>query len=135
MRTEKPILLIEDDHIDVMTVQRAMKELRVTNPLATVENGEEAIKFLQDPETRPCLILLDLNMPIMNGLEFLRAVRSDKDLRLIPIVVLTTSNEQRDKLETFSLGVAGYMTKMPDYQKFVEVMRAIDTYWTLSEMP
>ncbi|MBI1891484.1 MAG: response regulator [Burkholderiales bacterium] len=135
MRTEKPILLIEDDRIDVMTVQRAMKELRVTNLLVTVENGEEAIKLLQDPEARPCLILLDLNMPIMNGLEFLRAVRSDKDLRLIPIVVLTTSNEQRDKVETFGLGVAGYMTKIPDYQKFVEVMRAIDTYWTLSEMP
>ena len=134
--TNKPILLVEDDQVDKMTVVRALKEIHVTNPLIHRENGEEAINYLQDPASdKPCIILLDLNMPIMNGIEFLKAVKNDDQLRRIPAVVLTTSEEQQDKLNSFKLGVAGYMAKPVDYRQFVEVMRSIDAYWTISEMP
>lgn len=132
----KPILLIEDDQLDAMTVRRALKELHVTNPLAHVENGEEALAYLRDTDkTRPSLILLDLNMPVMSGIEFLRVAKMDADLKRIPVVVLTTSEEQRDKVESFDLGVAGYMRKPVDYRQFVETMRTIDAYWTVSELP
>lgn len=132
----KPILLVEDDQIDAMTVKRALKELHVTNPLEHVENGEQALDHLRDPDgNKPCIILLDLNMPKMGGIELLQVIKQDELLKAIPVVVLTTSEEQQDKVESFNLGVAGYMAKPVDYQQFVEVMRSINTYWTLSEMP
>lgn len=134
--TNKPILLVEDDQVDAMTVKRALKELHVTNPLLHRENGDAALACLRGPASeRPCIILLDLNMPIMNGIEFLQAVKHDDELKRIPVVVLTTSEEQQDKVDSFNLGVAGYMAKPVDYRQFVEVMRSINTYWTISEMP
>lgn len=133
---DKPILLVEDDQVDVMTVKRAMQEIHVTNPVVNCENGEEALKFLRDPgNDKPCIILLDLNMPIMNGIEFLRVIKQDELLKRIPVVVLTTSEEQPDKIKSFDLGVAGYMAKPVDYRQFVEVMRTLDAYWTISEVP
>ncbi len=133
---DKPILLVEDDRVDVMTVRRALNDIRVSNPLVTLENGEEALKYLRNPESKkPCIILLDLNMPIMNGIEFLQVVKHDEILKRIPVVVLTTSEEQQDKVNSFDLGVAGYMAKPVDYRRFVEVMRTIDAYWTISEVP
>jgi CheY-like chemotaxis protein len=132
--TCKAILLVEDDQVDAMTVRRALKELHVVNRLEHVENGEEALDYLCDSgRESPCLILLDLNMPVMNGIEFLQAVKKAPELRLFPVVVLTTSDEQNDKVATFDLGVAGYMRKPVDYQKFVEIIRTIDAYWSLSE--
>jgi CheY-like chemotaxis protein len=132
----KAILLVEDDQVDAMTVRRAFKELHVINRLDHVENGEEALDYLCDSgKESPCLILLDLNMPVMNGIEFLQAVKRAPELRLFPVVVLTTSDEQKDKVETFDLGVAGYMRKPVDYRQFVEIIRTIDAYWTLSESP
>jgi CheY-like chemotaxis protein len=136
MKTDKPILLVEDDQVDVMTVNRALKEIKVTNPVVNLENGEEALNYLRDPaKARPCIILLDLNMPIMNGIEFLQVMKHDPQIRRIPVVVLTTSGEQQDKVNSFDLGVAGYMAKPVDYRQFVEVMRTIDAYWTISEVP
>jgi CheY-like chemotaxis protein len=132
----KPILLVEDDQVDTMTVKRALRELHVANPIAHVEHGEAALAYLHDTgQPRPCLILLDLNMPVMGGIEFLRAAKADADLKRIPVVVLTTSEEQRDKVESFNLGVAGYMRKPVDYRQFVEIIRTIDAYWTVSELP
>lgn len=132
----KPIFLIEDDQVDTMVVRRALKELHVANRLEHVENGEEALAYLRDPaRERPCLILLDLNMPVMNGIEFLQAAKADPELKRMPVVVLTTSDEQKDKVESFELGVAGYMRKPVDYQQFVEIIRTIDAYWTISESP
>ncbi|SOD41534.1 response regulator [Nitrosovibrio sp. Nv4] len=134
--TNKPILLVEDDQVDTMTVIRALKEIHVTNPLVHLENGEEAIHYLREPKSdKPCIILLDLNMPIMNGIEFLQVVKHDDQLKRIPVVVLTTSEEQQDKVNSFNMGVAGYMAKPVDYRQFVEIMRSIDAYWTISEMP
>ena len=134
--TNKPILLIEDDQVDMMSVTRALKQIHVTNPVVHRENGEDALNYLEDETNdKPCIILLDLNMPIMNGIEFLQAAKDDEELRRVPVVVLTTSDEQQDKLNSFNLGVAGYMAKPVDYQQFVKVMRSIDAYWTISEMP
>ena len=132
----QPILLVEDDEVDAMTVKRALKDLHVTNPLVLRENGEEALAYLRDPNTeKPCLILLDLNMPVMGGIEFLQEDKHDDTLKAIPVVVLTTSQEQQDKVASFKLGVAGYMAKPVAYQQFVEVMRTINAYWTISEIP
>ncbi|MBD2313703.1 response regulator [Desertifilum sp. FACHB-1129] len=136
MRNLQPILLVEDDRVDRLTVQRALKEIEVKNPVDIAANGEEALALLRDRSyKKPAIILLDLNMPKMNGLEFLREIKQDADLKHIPVIVLTTSGEDRDKLESFNLCVAGYMIKPLDYFKFVEMLRAIQVYWTFSELP
>lgn len=130
------ILLVEDDKIDVITIKRALKELKILNPVVVCENGLEALNYLENLENAiPGIILLDLNMPKMNGIEFLQHRNSIKKLKLIPTVVLTTSKDEQDKVESFNLGVAGYMIKPVDYMQFVEVIRTIDLYWTLSELP
>jgi CheY-like chemotaxis protein len=119
-----------------MTVQRAFRDLKVRNPLERAVNGEEALAYLQDPANdRPCVILLDLNMPKMNGTEFLVVAKNDPAHKKIPVIVLTTSSEERDIVESFRLSVAGYIIKPVDYRKFVEAIRTIDLYWTLSELP
>jgi CheY-like chemotaxis protein len=136
MRSENPILLVEDDHVDAMTVKRALKEIKVLNRLDIVCNGQEALDFLRDEKNEtPGIILLDLNMPKMNGIEFLKIIKHDNDLRKIPVIVLTTSKEEQDRIESFKLGVAGYMIKPIDYLQFVEVIKTINMYWTLSELP
>lgn len=122
--------------IDAMTVKRALKELNVINPVDTVENGEEALGYLRSHLNElPGIILLDLNMPKMNGIEFLAVAKKDDNLKHIPVIVLTTSLEEIDRIDTFSLGVAGYMVKPVDYKQFVEVIKAIKLYWSLSELP
>jgi CheY-like chemotaxis protein len=132
----RPILVVEDDEVDLMTIRRALKDIHVSNPVVSRENGELALSYLRDPNSEmPCIILLDLNMPVMNGIEFLEAAKSDEQLKRIPVIVLTTSEEQQDKVNSFSFSVAGYMAKPVDYQKFVGVIRSIDVYWTLSELP
>ena len=136
MRNSKPMLLVEDDRVDAMTVERAVKDLKITNQLVHTVNGEEGLEYLRsESNKKPCLILLDLNMPKMNGIEFLKIVKADDVLKKIPVVVLTTSEEEQDVVESFKLSVAGYMVKSVDYKKFVEVIRTIDLYWTLSELP
>ena len=136
MRNNKSILLVEDDEVDVITIKRALKELNITNPVDIAGNGEEALEFLQDPNQRkPCLILLDLNMPKMGGLELLAELKKDDDLSMIPVVVLTTSREEQDRVASFKMNVAGYMLKPVDYKQFVEVVKTIELYWTLSELP
>jgi CheY-like chemotaxis protein len=136
MRNLRPILLAEDDSVDAMTVKRAFAELKVYNELVRVVNGEEAIEYLKThTDKKPCVILLDLNMPKMNGIEFLRVAKADDELRQIPVVVLTTSKDDRDKVETFKFSVAGYIVKPVDYRKFVDAIKVLNLYWTLSELP
>ncbi|MEN6462138.1 MAG: response regulator [Syntrophomonas sp.] len=136
MRTNKPILLVEDDKVDALTVKRALTELKVTNELIIRENGEEALDFLRDQHNqKPAIILLDINMPRMNGLEFLEIAKNEPDIKKIPVIILTTSSEELDRMQSFQLGVAGYMVKPVDYKQFVDVVRVIDIYWTLSELP
>jgi CheY-like chemotaxis protein len=136
MQNSKPILLIEDDNVDVMTVKRALQDLKVSNQLVPLSNGEEAIEYLKkENTTKPCIVLLDLNMPKMDGVEFLKVVKADNTLKKIPVVILTTSNSERDVTESFELGAAGYMVKSVDYEKFVETIEAIERYWTFSKLP
>lgn len=136
MNGKQTILLVEDDEVDIKSVKRAFRDLDITNPLAIKNNGEEALKYLEKGKNDlPGLILLDLKMPRMNGLEFLKIVKKVDKLRIIPIIVLTTSNEDRDKTDSFRLGVSGYMMKPVNYKDFVEVLRTIKMYWTLSETP
>ena len=136
MKTMKPVLLVEDDQVDAMTVKRAFRDLKVTNPLIHKLNGEEVLEYLRgEGNQTPCVILLDLNMPKMNGIEFLKIAKADDELKKIPVVVLTTSKSDEDRVETFGLSVAGYMIKPTDYKKFMETIRVIDLYWTLSELP
>jgi len=135
MNNRKPVLLVEDDRVDAMTVKRAFKDLNITNALDIVGNGEEALEWLGNPQNeRPCIILLDLNMPKMNGIEFMRAIKQDSILRRIPVIILTTSKEEQDKTESFNLSASGYMIKPVDYLQFIETMRTINMYWTLSQL-
>jgi len=128
--------MVEDDQVDALTVKRVLQEIKVGNQLDIVKDGEEALAYLRDPARgKPGIILLDLNMPRMNGIEFLKIAKKDDKLKMIPVVVLTTSRGEQDKIDSFNLGVAGYMIKPVDYQKFIEIISAIDRYWTLSELP
>lgn len=135
------LLLVEDDEVDVMNVRRAFKKNKITNPLYLATNGLEALAMLRghgNPPVVPSdrrLVLLDLNMPKMGGIEFLRELRADAGLKQTPVIVLTTSNEDRDKVEAYNLNVAGYILKPVTFANFVEVMATLNKYWTLSEMP
>ncbi len=136
MRTSKPILLLEDDTVDAMTVKRALKDLKVLNPLVRVGNGEEALAHLRDDKNeKPCVILLDLNMPKMNGIEFLKVAKTEENIKRIPAIVLSTSKDDQDRLQSFQLNIAGFISKPVDYIKFVDAMRIVNLYWTLSELP
>lgn len=131
------ILLVEDDEVDVMNVRRAFRKNNIANPLFVAGDGEEALARLRSgeiPSTRR-MILLDLNMPRMNGIEFLRELRADPELGLTTVVVLTTSNDERDKIEAYHLNVAGYLLKPVTFTNFCEVMATLNKYWTLVEMP
>lgn len=142
MKEEIRILLVEDDDIDTENVIRAFKKNNMSNPIYTVENGEEALAFLRheggftDPlkSPRPGIILLDINMPIMNGIEFLQIVKADDELKSIPVVVLTTSSEENDRIQSFELSVAGYIVKPVEFEDFVKAVETINVYWTLSEI-
>lgn len=136
------ILLVEDDEVDVMNVRRAFQKHKITNPLYIAGNGIEALYMLRSQNQKPPLvpanrrlILLDLNMPKMNGLEFLYELRKDEDLKRTPVIVLTTSDEDRDRIEAYNLNVAGYILKPVTFNNFAEVMVALNKYWALCEMP
>ena len=131
------ILLVEDDEVDVMNVRRAFERNNVSNPLFVAGNGLEALEMLRGnelPKERR-LILLDLNMPKMNGIEFLEALRADPELASLPVVVLTTSNDDQDKIDAYNFNVAGYLLKPVTFSNFCERMTTLNKYWTLVEMP
>ena len=131
------ILLVEDDQVDVMNVTRAFARNKIANPLFVAADGIEALEMLRSgavPRDRR-LILLDLNMPRMSGIEFLRELRADPELHGTPVVVLTTSDDERDKVNAYDLNVAGYLLKPVTFINFVEVMAALNKYWTLVELP
>ena len=131
------ILLVEDDEVDVMNVRRAFQKNHITNPLFVASNGVEALERLRGgeiPRDRR-MVLLDLNMPQMNGIEFLRELRRDPDLHSTPVVVLTTSNDERDRIEAYNLNVAGYLLKPVTFANFCELMATLNKYWALVELP
>ena len=136
MNNCRPILLVEDDNIDAMMTQRALNELKVKNKMVRKVNGEEALEYLRNgDDKKPCVILLDLNMPRMNGFEFLKIIKADLLFKKIPVVTLTTSDEESNIVDTYDLGVSGYIVKPVDYKQFVQAMRTLDIYWTLNRLP
>jgi len=136
MAESKPILIVEDDRVDVLVLKRALRDLHVTNELACAANGEEALAYLQDKgKETPCLILLDLNMPRMNGFEFLTALRADDAANNIPVIVVTTSAEPQDVTRSAELGAIAYVVKACDYREFREKLRVIAPYVACAQPP
>lgn len=131
------ILLVEDDEVDVLTVKRAFRQNHITNPLYVAGDGVEALQKLRGDEVprSRLIILLDLNMPRLNGIEFLRELRRDPAIAPIPVIVLTTSNDERDKVEAYNMNVAGYLLKPVTFQNFCETMVTLNKYWSLVELP
>jgi CheY-like chemotaxis protein len=136
MRNFKPILLIEDDDIDAMAVERTLTDLKLKNPLIRKSTAEEALAYLRNTKAqKPCIILLDLQMPKISGIEFLRIARTENIIEKIPVVVLTSSKDEQKVLESFELSVAGYIVKNTQYDDFLKIIDAVNHYWTLSELP
>jgi CheY-like chemotaxis protein len=134
----RPILLVEDRSIDIDLTRRAFQRQKVLNPLQVARDGEEAIAFFdrwESGEPLPICILLDLRMPKMNGLEVLRRLKSHPKFSRIPVVVLTTSNEDTDIEEAYKLGCNSYIVKPVDFDKFVDVAAKIEVYWCALNMP
>jgi CheY-like chemotaxis protein len=131
------ILLVEDDEVDVMNVKRAFEKAHILNPLFVAGNGIEALQKLRSGEipNHRRLVLLDLNMPRMNGIEFLRELRRDPELCQTVVVVLTTSAQDRDKFDAYHLNIAGYLVKPVTFDKFCDLMVTLNRYWTLVELP
>ena len=133
---ERPveILLVEDDPADVVMTREAFHDYKVRNQLHVVNDGAEAMAFLRQEgeyadRPRPDLVLLDLNLPKMDGREVLQAIKSDPDLASIPVVVLTTSENEDDVLSSYSLHANAYVTKPVDFERFIEVVRQIDDFF------
>ena len=131
------IVLVDDDAVDVMNVRRALTRAHTSHQLFVAGDGIEGLALLRDGSvpTDRRMVLLDVNMPRMNGLEFLRAVRADPVLQPTPVVILTTSADERDRREAYRLNAAGYFLKPVTSVAFFELMSALDRYWSLVEMP
>jgi CheY-like chemotaxis protein len=135
------ILLVEDDEVDIQNVERAFVKHNVSNPLHIARNGAEAMdkiyglngETMLDPS--PKIILLDINMPKVNGIEFLTKLRTDPDFNSVLVFILTTSNEERDKVAAYNLNVAGYILKPVQFNDFLETIAVLNLYWALLEFP
>jgi CheY-like chemotaxis protein len=131
------ILLVEDDELDVLNLRRALTPHAGVNPLVHAPDGVAALEILRGrsvPRQR-LVIVVDLRMPRMNGLEFIRALRADRELSQIPCVVMTTSTDERDRAEAYRLGAAGYMVKPVDPAEFKSSVKSFADYWTRMELP
>lgn len=128
------ILLIEDDTIEVMKFNRVIKTLGMNHKIIEANNGEEALSILKDKEIIPDVIFLDLNMPKINGIEFLQILKADDYLKYIPAIILTTSNNHKDVLECYKIGIAGYVLKPLKYDDYVERVRKMIEYWSTNEL-
>ena len=132
------ILLVEDDDVDIMNVQRAFVVNKILNPLLIAKNGVEALEILRgenghESKSNPGVILLDINMPRMGGIEFLENLRADEQLKSISVFVMTTSAEEQDKIAAHNLNVAGYILKPLSFESFVQVTAVLNKYWGLCE--
>lgn len=134
---EVTILLVDDDDVDHMAVQRAMKSLRLLNPLVRARDGLEALDILSDKSklNGPYFILLDLNMPRMNGLEFLASLRNNQALSHSVVFILTTSRSDEDKMSAYAHHVAGYMVKTEMKDGFLSIVNMLEGYWRIVELP
>lgn len=128
------ILLIEDDAIEVMKLNRAIKTFQLEHSVIEAHNGEEALRILDNKSKLPDIILLDLNMPKINGLEFLKILKNDEILKFIPTIVLTTSSNHKDVLECFKIGIAGYILKPLKYEDYISKIEKVLSYWSINEL-
>ncbi|MCF7971496.1 MAG: response regulator [Methylococcaceae bacterium] len=132
MNNIKPILLAEDDHVDVMTVRRAFKQLNVLNELIVAKNGEDVIRYLDDPNrVLPCLIILDINMPKMNGHECLKILKQRSVYKNIPVFMLSSSREPQDVDSSFSGGISGYILKPMEFNEFLNSIKILNSHWSV----
>lgn len=128
------ILLIEDDAIEVMKFNRVLSSMPLKHKIVEANNGEEALTILKVNEVVPDLIILDLNMPKVSGIEFLRILKADEQLKYIPAVILTTSNNRSDVLECYDIGIAGYLLKPLKYDDYKERIIKLVEYWSVIEL-
>jgi CheY-like chemotaxis protein len=128
------ILLIEDDLIEVMKLNRATNSLQLNHNIVEANNGEDALRLLKQKDSLPDIILLDLNMPRISGIEFLKVLKNDERLKYIPTIILTTSNNQRDLLECYKIGIAGYVLKPLKYEDYVSKIEKLLAYWSINEL-
>lgn len=134
MKNFLSILLVEDNVIELMKIRRTIALLNNNYKLVEVRNGEEALLYLKAKNTIPDIILLDLNMPKICGIEFLSILKKDEELNHIPMIVLTTSNYQKDLLECYKLGISGYILKPLKYDDYVDKIKATLSYWSHNEL-
>jgi len=128
------ILLIEDDQIEILKFERILSTISKNHKQHNETNGAAALQYLKTTKNFPDLILLDLNMPKMNGLEFLKILKSDNDFHYIPVVVLTTSNNKEDIKEAYRIGIAGYVMKPLKYQAYTSQLKTIIEYWSINQL-
>lgn len=141
--SENPITIlhVEDDQVDKMVIDRVIKRLNITNQIQHAPNGEDALDYLRGTNGKmkmdpmPNVILLDINMPKMNGLEFLKELRSDETIRSISVFVLTTSNDDADREEAYKYNVAGYILKPVDINQFENTFQVLSNFWKICEWP
>ncbi len=143
LESEVEILLVEYNRSDLEIALRALKEYNLTDRIQVARDGEEALDFIfcrgqfsgRRADELPRVVLLDLKLPLIDGMEVLRAIRADARTRHVPVVVLTSSTQERDVAETYALGVNSYITKPVDFDQFKEAMRTIGLYWLLLNRP
>jgi len=141
MDKQVSILLVDDDEVDCMNVQRAFKKSNISNPLVIAHDGIEGLDLLRGTngvnkiDPLPRIILLDINMPRMNGLEFLKEIRADKDLHTMSVFIMTTSNDEKDRFEAYNYNVAGYIIKPISFENFVGAVSILNNFWQLCEQP
>jgi CheY-like chemotaxis protein len=141
MNSSETILLVEDNPDDEKLALRALKKNNIANPVEVVRDGVQALAYLfgdgEQPAKRlPQVVLLDLNLPLVNGLEVLREIRNHESTRFLPVVVLTSSNEERDLVESYSLGANSYIRKPVDFGQFTEAVGQLGMYWlVLNQVP
>jgi CheY-like chemotaxis protein len=128
------ILLIEDDSIEVMKFNRVVNNLELKHKIIEANNGEEALELLKEENIQPDIIVLDLNMPKLNGIEFLSILKNDAVLKYIPAIILTTSNNHKDMLECYKIGIAGYILKPLKYEDYIERIQRLLAYWSCNEL-
>ena len=138
-----PFLLVDDNKHDVRIVKRAWRKNKISSPLMVVPHGQACLDYLrhegkysdEEKYPRPSIILMDIRMPIMDGIECLAAIKADPQLQLIPVIMLTTSKEDADRVRSYKLGCNTFVQKPVDFDKLSEAMRTIYLYWTMSELP
>lgn len=134
MKRALKVMLIEDDMIEVMKLNRTVSKLNLDHEIIEANNGEEALNLLAEKQNLPDLILLDLNMPKINGIEFLGILKQNEDLKHIPTVILTTSSNHKDLHECYKIGVSGYILKPLKYEDYVSKIEAVLNYWSINEL-